>query len=137
MDQPPLSPPAEPTQSPTVKPVSLDSPIRTTPIHDLLPEVRVPREPLESYKYDPVTCTALDPEKIRDQLQELQQEFPSPSEALKAQELAVMEVKQRIQDAERKREDVQKAIDKKIKERNTEMKVLSKYQEVKASDIPS
>ncbi|KAE8146419.1 hypothetical protein BDV25DRAFT_143708 [Aspergillus avenaceus] len=137
MDQAPLSPPSEPTISPTVIPVPLDSPLRTTPIHPLLPEIRVPGEPLPSHKYDPVNCTPIEYEKARTQLEQLRQEYPSPEEALKAQEQVAREVKQKMGDAERKREDVQKAMDKKIKERNTEMKVLSKYQEVKVSDIPA
>ncbi|KAF7592555.1 hypothetical protein BBP40_012715 [Aspergillus hancockii] len=139
MNLAPLSPLSEPTIPATANPVSLDSPLRTTPIHPLLPEVRVPREPLPSQRYDPVTCTAIDfeSEGIRAQIEQLSQEFPSPEAALKAQEQAAKEVKQKLEDAERKREDVQKALDKKIKERNTEMKVLSKYQEVKVSAIPA
>ncbi|KAI9045724.1 uncharacterized protein KD926_007025 [Aspergillus affinis] len=131
MDRPPLSPPSESTPSPTTKPVPLDSTIRTTPIHPLLPGVRLPSEPLPLYKYHPVTCTPIDPEEYRAQLDELRQEFPTPEATLKAQEEAAQEVKQKIEEAERKREDVQKAMDKKVKERNTELKVLSKYQEVK------
>ncbi|KAE8383630.1 hypothetical protein BDV26DRAFT_93695 [Aspergillus bertholletiae] len=139
MNQEPLSPPSEPTPFPTVNPVPLGSPQRTTPIHPLLPEVRVPGEPFPPHKYHPVTCTQInvDSEDIRAQLEQLRQEYTSPDAALKAQEQAAREVKQKMEDAERKREDVQKAMDKKIKERNTEMKVLSKYQEVKASDIPA
>ncbi|KAL4896642.1 hypothetical protein BDV59DRAFT_198999 [Aspergillus ambiguus] len=137
MDQTPLSPPSEPASSPIARPVALDSPLRTTPIHALLPEVRVPREPLPSYKYDPVTCAPLEGDEVRAQVEELRREFTSPEEVAKAQEQAAREVKQKIEDAERKREEVQKAIDKKIKERNMEMKVLSKYQKVKASDVTS
>jgi hypothetical protein len=118
-------------------PIPLDSPLRTTPIHPLLPEVRVPGEPLPSHRYHPVTCTPIESEAIGARIEQLSQEFPSREAALKAQEQAAKEVKQKLEDAERKREDVQKAMDKKIKERNTEMKVLSKYQEVKASDIPA
>lgn len=131
MDRSPLSPPSESTPSPSTKPVPLDSTIRTTPIHSLLPDVRVPSEPLPLYKYHPVTCAPIDPEEHRAQLEELRREYPTPEAALKAQEEAAREVKQRMEEAERKREDVQKAMDKKIKERNTELKVLSKYQEVK------
>lgn len=137
MDQPPLSPPSEPTSSPPANPIALDSPLRTTPIHALLPEVRVPREPLPSYRYNPVTCAPLEGEDVRAQIEQLRQEFTSPDEIAKVQEQVAKEVKQKMEDAERKREEVQKAMDKKIKERNTEMKVLSKYQNVKPSDIPS
>lgn len=137
MDQPPLSPLSEPTSSPPANPIALDSPLRTTPIHALLPEVRVPREPLPSYRYNPVTCAPLEGEDVRAQIEQLRQEFTSPDEIAKVQEQVAKEVKQKMEDAERKREEVQKALDKKIKERNTEMKVLSKYQNVKPSDIPS
>lgn len=46
-------------------------------------------------------------------------------------------MKQRMEEATRKRNEVQKALDKKVKERDTELKVLSKYQEVKASELPA
>ncbi|KAJ5625552.1 hypothetical protein N7510_001861 [Penicillium lagena] len=126
------SPPSE-----AVSAVPLDSSIRTTSIHPDLSEIRVPGEPLPSYRYNPVTCQPLDEAEIRLQLERLRREHPSQEAALRAQEQAAKEAKQRIESAERKREQIQKAMDKKIKERNTEMKVLSKYQEVKASDIPS
>lgn len=134
--QAPLSPPAEPN-SPQPQPVSLDSPTRTTPIHSLLPDIRVPGEPLPPHRYHPVTCIPIDAVEVRAQLQQLRKEYPSATAALKAQEEAAKEVKQRLEDAERKRDEVQKALDKKIKERDTELKVLSKYQEVKASELSS
>ncbi|OJK02827.1 hypothetical protein ASPACDRAFT_57811 [Aspergillus aculeatus ATCC 16872] len=134
----PLSPPSEPTPSPAAKLVPLDSPLRTTPIHELLSSIRVPGPPLEPHQYNPVTCEPIDvDEVVRAQLEQLRQEFPSPEAALKEQEQVAREIKQKMEEAEKKREEVQKAMDKKIKERNTEMKVLSKYQKVKASDIPS
>ncbi|KAF5864198.1 hypothetical protein ETB97_008404 [Aspergillus alliaceus] len=139
MNQEPLSPPLEPTNPPTSNPVPLDSPLRTTPIHPLVPEIRVPGEPLPPHNYHPVTCNQIEAESedIRAQLENLRKEYTSSDAALKAQEQVAKEVKLKIEEAERKREDVQKAMDKKIKERNTEMKVLSKYQEVKAADIPA
>lgn len=74
---------------------------------------------------------------MRAELERLRQEYPSRAAALRAQEQAAKEAREKIETAERKREQVQKAIDKKVKEWNTELKVLSKYQEVKASDILS
>ncbi|PYH94996.1 hypothetical protein BO71DRAFT_418887 [Aspergillus ellipticus CBS 707.79] len=137
MDQKlPLSPPSEPIASPIALPVPLDSLLRTTPIHEILPEIRVPGE-LPSHKYHPVNCTPIGEEDLRTQIDQLRQEFSSPEAALKEQEQVAREVKQKLEDAEKKREEVQKAMDKKIKERNTEMKVLSKYQEVKTSGIGS
>lgn len=133
----PLSPPSEPTGSPPTKPVPLESPIRTTPIHSTLPDIRVPGEPLEPHNYHPVTCAPIDTDYIRSQFEELRREYPTLDAAREAQEQVAMDVKRKLEDAEKKREEVQRAMDKKVKERNTEMKVLSKYQEVKASDIPS
>ncbi|RLL96624.1 hypothetical protein CFD26_100746 [Aspergillus turcosus] len=144
MNQQPLSPPAEPDQIstttlPSNAPVPLDSPLRTTPIHPSLPDIRVPSSPLKPHQYDPVTCTPinLEADTIRSQLNHLRAEYPSPSAALKAQEQVAKEAKRKIEEAEKKREEVQKAMDKKVKERNTEMKVLSKYQKVRGLDIPS
>ncbi|KAL4923100.1 uncharacterized protein BDV17DRAFT_24265 [Aspergillus undulatus] len=136
MNQLPLSPPSEPASSPDT-PAPLDSPIRTTPIHDLLPDIRVPSEPLPTYRYHPVTCASIEPDDLRAELEELSKEFSSPDAALKAQEKIARELKQKLDDAEKKREEVQKAMDKKIKERNTELKVLSKYQDGKSSALPS
>lgn len=127
-----LSPPLESTST-----VPLDSPIRTTPIHPDLPEIQVPEGPLPGYNYHPLSCQPLDDDDLRAELEQLRQEFPSKEAALRAQEQAAKEAKRKIEEAEKKREQVQKAVDKKAKERDTEMKILSKYQEVKASDIPS
>ncbi|KAL4793570.1 hypothetical protein BDV19DRAFT_366224 [Aspergillus venezuelensis] len=137
MNQAPLSPPSEPASSPDSASASLDSPFRTTPIHPLLPEIRVPSEPLPTYRYNPVTCAAIEPDDVRAELEALRKEFVSAEDALKAQEQIARELRQRLDDAERKREEVQRAMDKKIKERNTELKVLSKYQDGKGSAMPS
>lgn len=37
---------------------------------------------------------------------------------------------------ERKRGEIREKVDKKVQERDTEMKVLEKFKEVRASDIP-
>ncbi|KAI9369974.1 hypothetical protein BJX61DRAFT_536026 [Aspergillus egyptiacus] len=137
MEQLPLSPPSEPTDSPAPAPVPLDSSMRATPIHELLPEIRLPSEPLPTYRYHPVTCAAIDAEEVRTELERLRREFTTPEAALRAQEQAARELKQKLEDAEKKREEVQRAMDKKIKERNTELKVLSKYQDGKASSLPT
>lgn len=135
MDQLPLSPPSEPMSSSNNTPAPLESPIRTTSIHDLLPDIRVPSEPLPTYRYHPVTCATIDPEDVRSEIQQLRKEFSSPEAASKAQEQVARELKQKLEDADKKREEVQKAMDKKIKERNTELKVLSKYQDGKSSAL--
>ena len=59
-------------------------------------------------------------------MQELCKECPTSVAALKAQEAAALEVKQRLIDAERKREDIQKTMKRKTEERDTERKVFSK-----------
>ncbi|KAL6233429.1 hypothetical protein BDW75DRAFT_191592 [Aspergillus navahoensis] len=133
MDQLPLSPPAELASSADTSSLPLDSPIRTTPIHELLPDIRVPSLPLPPYRYNPITCAPIDAddERVRFELDQLRKTFPTPDAALKAQEQAVRELKQKLDDAEKKREEVQRAMDKKIKERNTELKVLEKFQDGK------
>ncbi|KAL4974457.1 hypothetical protein BDW66DRAFT_139866 [Aspergillus desertorum] len=133
MDQLPPSPPAEPSPSINSGPVPLDSPIRTTPIHELLPDIRIPSSPLPPHRYDPITCAPIDAddERVCSELVRLRKDFPTPEAALKAQEQAVRELKQKLDDAEKKREEVQRAMDKKIKERNTELKVLEKFQDGK------
>lgn len=127
--------PSPPAESPATVP--LDSSVRTTPIHPDLPEVQVPGDPLPAYRYHPVTCQPIDEADVHVQLELLRKEYPTKETALRAQALAAKEAKRKIEEAEKKREQIQKAIDKKIKERDTELKVLSKYQEVKASDIPT
>ncbi|KAL2871129.1 uncharacterized protein BJX67DRAFT_377733 [Aspergillus lucknowensis] len=136
MNQHLLSPPSEPASSPDSIPIPLDSPTRTTPIHELLPDIRLPHE-LPTYRYHPVTCASIEPEDVRAQVEQLRKQFPTPEAALRAQEQVARELKQKLEDAERKREEVQKTMDKKIKERNMELKVLSKYQDGKSSALPT
>ena len=119
----------EPSFPSSMRPVPLEASIRTTPIHPLLPDIRVPGEPLSPHRYHPVTCAPIDIADVRNQLQQLRKEYPSAVAVLKAQEEAAKEVKRRIDEAERKRNEVQKALDKVILDRDTELKVLSKYQE--------
>lgn len=111
--------------------------MRTTPIHPHLPNIRVPGDPLPPHSYDPVSCVAIDPEGVRAQLEQLRREYPTREAALKAQEQAAREAKATIELVEKKREEIREKIDKKVKERDTELKVLSKYREVRASDIRS
>jgi hypothetical protein len=127
--------PSPPSESASTVP--LDSSIRTTPIHPDLTEIQVPGEPLPVYRYHPITCQPIEKQDVRTELEKLRQEFPSKEAALRAQEQAAKEVKRILEEAEKKKGQIQRAMDKKTKERDTEMKVLSKYQEVKASDLPS
>ena len=132
MDKPPLSPTSEnSSSSPVAQALPLDSPTRTVPIHPLLPEVRVPGEPLQAHQYDPVTCAPiLDSEQVQHQLEELRREFATPTAALEAQEQTAKELKRGIEQVQMKRDRVQKDLDKKTKEMDMELKVLAKYQQV-------
>lgn len=137
----PLSPPSEPASSPEPPIVPLDSPLRTAPIHDLLPDIRVPSSPLPTHRYNPITCAPIEPAvsetAVRSDLEALRKEYPTPDAASKAQEQAARELKQNLEDADKKREEVQRAMDKKVKERNTELKVLEKYQDGKSGLLTS
>lgn len=131
--------------------VPLDSAIRTTAIHPLLPDIRVPgqtpQDPAgekqndgdgndnnasrKTFHYHPVTCQPLDVSNLNEeQQQELEnlRNTYTPSAAQKAQDQTAHDAKARIESINRRRDEVQRAIDKKVKERNTEMKVLEKYQ---------
>ncbi|KAJ5122089.1 hypothetical protein N7448_003220 [Penicillium atrosanguineum] len=127
--------PSPPSESASAVP--LDSSIRTSPIHPDLTEIQVPEEPLPAYRYHPVTCQPIEEQDFQAELEKLRQEFPTKETALRAQEQAAKEVKRTLEEADKRKGDIQRAMDKKTKERDTEMKVLSKYQEVKASDIPA
>ncbi|KAJ5748358.1 uncharacterized protein N7511_010054 [Penicillium nucicola] len=133
--------PSPPSESASASAVPLDSPMRTTPIHVNLSEIKVPDGDFPLYRYHPVTCQPMEPRDYQSELAKLEREYPSREGASRAQDEMAKEVKAKIESAQKKREEVQKAIDKKIKELNIEMKVIegkvvSKYQE-KASDVPS
>lgn len=131
------SPPSEEEnvrrQSRAFEAVPLDSSIRTTPIHEQLPEIRVPQsDTVPSTHYHPVTCELLNIEEIQPQLQHLRKEHPSKTAMLKAQEDAVKEIRQKLEEKEKKRDAAQKALDAKAKEWEVEYKVLTKYQASKS-----
>ncbi|KAK2736151.1 hypothetical protein FQN57_000882 [Myotisia sp. PD_48] len=128
MNQLPPSPPPEPSSTEArnqgVEP--LESPFRTTEVHKLLPDIRVPSEPLPSHRYHPVTCTPLDIVKLRNQLQQLRKEYTTSIAAVKAQEDTAREVKRRIEEAKAKTENIQKVMKRKTEEREMERKVFLK-----------
>lgn len=137
-----LSPPSEEDGhrplAQSTDPVPLDSSVRTTSIHPELPTIRVPgSDEVPSCRYDPVTCEPMNIEELRAKLQQLRKEHPSTTAVLKAQEDAAKEIKQRMEEADRKRNEIQKVLDKKMKEWEMEYKVLSKYQATKVSNLPS
>lgn len=136
MLKPEASPPPTTAEVPTAPAfVPLDSSLRTAPIHPDLPEIKVPEGPLPSYSYHPVSCEPINRQDYQDELRQLGQEYKTKEAALRAQEQVAKQAKEMIEQHQRKREEIQRAMDKKIKERDTEMKVVSKFQEVKASDI--
>lgn len=137
-----LSPPSDEDGqhclSQATDPVPLDSSVRTTAIHPELPTIRVPgSDEVPSSHYDPVTCKPMNIEKLQAKLQQLRKEHPSTTAVLKAQEDTAKAIKQRMEEADRKRNEVQKLLDKKMKEWDMEYKVLSKYQATKVSNLPS
>ncbi|KAK2869681.1 hypothetical protein FQN49_003127 [Arthroderma sp. PD_2] len=129
----PLSPPPEPksANSNTNEPVSLDSPLRTTPIHAQLPDIRVPSDPLPSHRYHPVTCAPLDIVELQVELQQLRKEYTTSVAARKAQDEAAKEVKKRIEEAREKTEQIQKIMQRKTEEREMERKVFLKIKKEK------
>ncbi|EED20058.1 conserved hypothetical protein [Talaromyces stipitatus ATCC 10500] len=131
------SPPSEEDNarppSRALDPVPLTSSIRTTPIHPQLPDIRIPDDAkIPSTHYHPVTCEPLNIAEIQPQLQHLRKEYPSMTAMLKAREDAVKEIKQKLEEKDRKRDEIQKALDKKVKEWDVEYKILSKYQASKS-----
>lgn len=130
MSQLPPSPPPEPRpESP--QPVPLSAPIRTTPIHGLLPDIRVPSEPLPPHRYHPVTCTPIDSVQHKSQLQQLQKEYPTAQAAAKAQSELAKDVIQRIEESKAKTDSIQKQMKRKKEERDTERRVFSKIKKEK------
>ena len=119
------------SNSDTNQTVSLDSPLRTTPIHKLLPDVRVPSDPLPSHRYHPVTCAPLDVVEFQAELQQLRKQYTTSIAARKAQEEAAKEVKKRIEESKEKTEQIQKTMQRKTEEREMERKVFLKIKKEK------
>ncbi|KAI1939017.1 hypothetical protein LOZ66_003094 [Ophidiomyces ophidiicola] len=134
MSQLPPSPPPEPnpeSQPQELGPVPLTAPARTTPIHELLPNIRVPSDPLPCHRYHPVTCAPLDVIEHKTELQQLRKEHTTSVAALKAQKEVAKEVKRRIEEAEAKTDSIQKQMKRKTEERDTERRVFSKIKKEK------
>ncbi|WEW55308.1 hypothetical protein PRK78_000737 [Emydomyces testavorans] len=130
MSQLPPSPPPEP-RADSQEPVPLTAATRTTPIHELLPNIRVPSEPLPPHRYHPVTCAPLDVVELRSELQQLRKECTTPVAALKMQKEVAKEAKRRIEEAEAKMDSIQKQMKRKMEERDMERKVFSKIKKEK------
>ncbi|KAK2789045.1 hypothetical protein FQN52_006412 [Onygenales sp. PD_12] len=140
MSQLPPSPPSEPrspqnqTQNPP-DPAPLDSATRTTFIHPLLEDIRVPSGPLPSHRYHPVTCAPLNAAEIRTQLQSLRKEYSTSVAALRGQEEMAKEVKRRMKEAEEKRDHIQKLMKRKTEERDTERRVFEKIKKEREGKV--
>ncbi|KMU79571.1 hypothetical protein CISG_01989 [Coccidioides immitis RMSCC 3703] len=124
------SPPPEPRLEPQ-QPVPLTASVRITPIHELLPDIRVPAEPLPPHRYHPVTCAPLDVVELSLELQQLRKEHTTPVAALKAQRELAKEVKRRMEQTEAKMDSIQKQMKRKTEERDTERRVFSKIKKEK------
>ena len=136
MSQLPPSPPSEPgspprERQPIANPVPLDDPSRLTPIHELLPSIRIPSGRHPPHHYHPVTCAPLDAVEIGGELQQLRKEYSTSIAASKAREEAAKEVKRRIEEAEAKADQIQKLMKRKTEERDTERKVFAKMKREK------
>ena len=136
MSQLPPSPPSEsgsppPERQPIANPVPLDDPSRTTPIHDLLPSIRVPSGHHPAYQYHPATCAPLNAVEISGDLLQLRKECSTSVAATKARDETAKEVRRRMEEAEAKADRIQKLMKRKTEERDTERKVFAKMKKDK------
>jgi hypothetical protein len=123
--------PSSPTKSYkspiTNKAVPLDSPVRQVPIHQDLPEVKVPSGDLKPHQYHPVTCEPLSSEDLQHyKLLQLQKEYTSPDAASKAQAEAIKEVKDRMTEAAKKTREINQQMEEMEKTREIERKIYMK-----------
>ena len=82
-----------------------------------------------------MTCAPLGAVDIRSELQQLRKEYSTSLAALKAQEETAKQVKQRLKDAEEKRDHIQRLMKTKTEVRETERKVFSKIKQGKEKRI--
>jgi hypothetical protein len=109
--------------------IPLDSPSRQRPLHPELGAVKVPLGDLPASHYHPVTCEPFTVEDLQHhKFQALLKQYGTPEEARKAQEDAIREVKQRLEEAAQKTREVEKEMEEKEKTRNIERKA---YQSMK------
>lgn len=120
--------PASPSKSPKPvldKVVPLDSPIRRVAIHPDLPEIKVPDGNLP-YHYHPVSCEPFSSEDLQDKLPQLRKQYPTPAAALKAQKEAIEEVKDMLDETEKKRREINQLMEEMEKTRGIERKIFLK-----------
>ena len=110
--------------------IPLNSPSRTRPIHNLLPEVKVPNSELPATAYHPVTCEPLTPEDLTyHKFQALQKQYNTPESARVARDEAVAELRRKLEDRDRKEREIEKEITQIEKTREIERKVFERQQQ--------
>jgi hypothetical protein len=123
----PLSPTKSHKSAFATKVVPLDSPTRQVAIHPDLPEIKVPSADLKPHQYHPVTCERLSPEDLQHhKLPQLQKQYTSPEAALKVQAEAIKEVKDRMAEAEKKTQEINRQMEDMEKTREIERKIYMK-----------
>lgn len=106
--------------------VPLNDPLRTTPIHPNLPDIKLPSSPHKIYQYHPVSCEPLTSHDLHAQkLQQLRKQYPTAEEARKAQEEAATDVKKRMEETEQKRREIDAELEKLERTHKLEMRVIN------------
>lgn len=107
--------------------IPLDSKSRVRPIHPDIPDIKVPDGDLPSCRYHPVTCEPFTDDDLQHhKIQALQHQYSTPEAALNAQQEAVMELKQRLEESERKIREIDREMKMKEEMRQVERKVYQK-----------
>lgn len=108
--------------------------MRQRTIHADLRQVKVPAGDLKTCQYHPVTGEPFTQDDLQHPLlREMLEKYGTPEAARKAQQDAVMEVKQRMEEAEQKSRDIDKDMEEKEKMREIERKIFQKQAKVKGS----
>lgn len=104
-----------------------ESAARQRAIHPDLPQVKVPAGDLKTCQYHPVTSEPFTADDLQHPLlREMLDKYNTPEAALKAQQDAVKEAKQRIEESEQKSREIDKDMEEKEKMREIERKIFQK-----------
>lgn len=113
--------------------IPLDSPSRTSPIHPLLPTIKIRDSSLSSSRSgalsaeNPLTLTPWTPDDLKHHnYAHLRAQYPSPNAAAAAREEAVLELKNRLEESERRTRELEREMEEKEKTREIERKVWMK-----------
>jgi predicted ribosome quality control (RQC) complex YloA/Tae2 family protein len=105
----------------------LESALRQREIHPDLPQVKVPAGDLKTCQYHPATGDPFTADDLRHPLlREMLDKYSTPEAALKAQQDAAREVRQRIEESEQKIREIDKDMEEKEKMREIERKIFEK-----------